>query len=137
LINTELLVQASKKSGIEVTQEDIDSEIASVKKQVGGEEVLSKRLSDVGMSEDEFRQEVSKQLMIQKYLLKNIDIDSTKATEDEINSAYKQASEVTDNIPPLSEIKDQIATKIATDKQQKLLNDLIEKLRSGASIEIL
>lgn len=137
LINTELLVQAAKESGIEVSQEEVDKEADFVKEQLGGQEALSSRLSEVGMSESEFKKEVLRQLMIQKYLLENIDIDSTKATEDEINLAYKQASSVSDNIPPLSEIKDQVASQVSIDKQQKLLEALIEKLRSNANIEIL
>lgn len=136
LINSELLTQAAKEAGIEVTQSDVDSEVALVEKQIGGKEKLLEQLKKIGMNEDAFRKEVLNQLTIQKYLLENIDVASTEATVDEIASAYKQASASTDNIPPLKDVKEQIAKQVSIEKQQKLLDSLIEKLRSKAEIKI-
>jgi parvulin-like peptidyl-prolyl isomerase len=137
LINSKLLIQAAKKSGIEIDSDTVDSEIALAEQQIGGKEALLAQLSEVGMDEDEFKEEVFNQLMIQQYLLENIDIDSTVATEEEIVLAYEKASAATENIPPLSEIKEQISGQITVGKQQKLLDALIESLRKDAEIEIL
>ncbi len=122
LINNKLLLQAASKSNIEIDSDTVDSEIALIEQQIGGEEALLAQLSEVGIDEDEFREEVLNQLILQKYLLENIDTTSITATDEEISLAYKQASATSENIPALSEIEKQIRNQVVIGKQQKLIN---------------
>jgi len=137
MIDTKLLLQTAKESGVEIDSDAVNSEITLVEQQVGGKEALLAELLKVGMDENEFKEEVLNQLMIQQYLLENIDVDLIVVTDEDIALAYEQASAVQENIPPLSEIKEQIDSQLTGEKQQELLSTLIESLRAEAKIEIL
>lgn len=136
LINTKLLLQAAIESGIKIDTDAIDSEIASIEQQIGGREALLAQLSEIGIDEDKFKKEVLNQLILRQYLSENIDLSSITATEEDISLAYKQISSTSDNVPPLSEIKEQIKKQIVLEKQQKLLNVLIESLKAKAKVKI-
>lgn len=137
IINTKLLLQAAKESGVKIDSGAVNSKITLVEQQVGGKEALLAELLKVEMDENEFREEVLNQLTIQQYLLENIDVDLIVVTDEDIALAYEQASAVQENMPPLSEIKEQINSQLVGEKQQELLSTLIESLRAKAEIEIL
>ena len=79
LINDKILLQNAKKSGIKVTAEEIQKEIKSIIDRVGSEEKFKEQLKSGGMTEEKFKDIVSKQLTIQKYILANIDMKIGRA----------------------------------------------------------
>jgi len=137
LIDNKLLSQAANKSGIEVTQEDIDAQTSLIEQQIGGRESFLKQLTELGIDEDKFKSDIKSQLIIQKYILENVDISSVSVTDDEVTSFYEKIKTTQDNVPPLSEIKQQIIDQITLEKQQELVMELIKSLRSSSNIEIL
>jgi len=136
LIGSKLLVQAASKSGIKAPVEDIDTQISLIEQQAGGREVFLARLSELETDEDKLRLDIANQIMIQEYLLENIDTDSINVTNEEISSLYEKASAVQDNMPPLSEVKEQIIEQIKFEKQQKLADELVKSLHDKADIKI-
>ena len=136
IIDGKLLIQAAKEAGVKIGEDEINTEVDSIKKQIGGEKEFSAKLSEFGITEDEFRENILNQLTIQKYLLDKLDVSSVTATEEEIKEAYKQASDVQKNLPPLTEVKGQVKDQVIKDKQQKLVDEAIKSLRSKAEIKI-
>ncbi len=137
LIDNKLLTQAVLDSGIEIDTETVGAEVALMEQQIGGREAFLAKLSEIGVSEDKFKEDITNQFMIQKYLLDNVDIDSVTVTEKEIMSLYNNITANQDNVPPLSEIKQQISSQIIQNKQQELVGSFIQSLRINADIEIL
>lgn len=136
MIGNRLLVQAASKAGIKAAEEDIDSQVSLIEQQAGGKETFLARLSELGIDESKFRTDVENQIIIQEYLLKNINPESITVTDEEISSLYEKVNSVQDNLPPLSEVKQQIAEQIKFEKQQELADNLVKSLRDKADIKI-
>ncbi len=138
LINTKLVEQGIKASGLSATQEEVDAEVASVTTQLGGEEALSTQLANNNLTMEQFLSNITNQLTIQKYLRSNIDSSSVEVTEEEIVALYEQATTAQQQeVPPLEDVRDQVEQQIRADKEQALVNAFIAELRADADIEII
>jgi parvulin-like peptidyl-prolyl isomerase len=137
LISQTLLRQAVDASGVVATQEDVDAQIEATAIQLGGEEAFNEALVAEGLSEEEFRTQISAELAVQMYLEQELSLSSITVTDEEVEAAYVQASAQSENVPPLEDVRPQIEQSIIQQKQQPLLAELIDRLRTEADIEIL
>ncbi len=136
LINNELLMGAARQSGATANEASIQSAYDELVTQVGGEEELQTRMATVGLTTDTLMGNITDRLIVDQYIESSTDIETITVTDEEIQTYLN--SIVTDGVelPPLEEIKPQIEASLLAEKQQTLVNDLIEKLRSEAKIEI-
>jgi len=141
LISNELVNQGVAKAGIKTASEEVEAQFQAILKQVGGEENLKTELAKTNITEAQLREDISKQLAIQAYLLQNIDTKSITVSDAEIaqfyadySKAQKDAGEKT--IPTLKEVSEQIKQQIINNKQQVLVINFISTLRTQAKIEI-
>ncbi len=136
LINNELLMGAARQSGVTANEASIQSAYDELVTQVGGEEELQTRMATVGLTTDTLMGNITDRLIVDQYIESSTDIETITVTDEEIQTYLN--SIVTDGVelPPLEEIKPQIEATLLAEKQQTLVNDLIEKLRSEAKIEI-
>jgi SurA N-terminal domain len=73
LVNTELLKQEAATRGIEITGEEVEARLETLKADVGGEDVLKQRMQEFNIDEKTLRRDIKNELTIQKlleYLLK-------------------------------------------------------------------
>ncbi len=141
IINNELLSQAIIKAGIKPSSEEVEKEFQNILKQAGGVKELNTELVKNNLTEAKLRENISKQLAIQTYLLQNIDTKLITASNDEIKTFYADYSKAQKNsgqktIPPLTELTVQIQQQIILNKQQLLVNNFMASLREKAKIEI-
>lgn len=68
LINRELLAEAVKKEGIEVSSEEVDVRLADLETAAGGAEGLDSRLSMMGVTRDEMRKEIELGVAIERLM---------------------------------------------------------------------
>lgn len=85
LIIREVLIQSS--STYEITDEEIDTQIASYKNQFNSDEEFENALTSQGFEVDSFRDVVAQDMKIQKYIDDNVKKE-TDATEKEILAFY-------------------------------------------------
>ena len=135
LINSELVSQGITKDKIAVTADEIETQFQNILKQAGGAEQLKAQIAKINLTEVELRQNIAKQLNIQKYLLKNVDISSATTTEAEIKKFYDDNTKSLKNPPSLKDVSDQIRQQIIANKQQLLVNAFLSALRAGAEIK--
>lgn len=140
LISNELVNQGVAKAGIKVTPEEVETQFQAILKQAGGAEGLAKELTKSNLTEAQLRENISKQLAVQAYLLQNIDVKSITVSDDEIaqfytdySKAQKDAGEKT--IPALKELSEQIKQQIIANKQQALIVNFVATLRAAAKVE--
>ncbi len=136
LINDEILLQNAKKAGLKITPEEIDKEIKDIISRVGSEEKFKAQLKSENIKEEEFRDIVAKQFLIQKYILANVDINSISVTDEEVSKFYEQISAAQKGVPPLEEIRSQVENDILANKQRQMVSDFIDSLRKSAKINI-
>lgn len=137
LIAQMLLVQAVKKAGIVASSTQVEAQIQAAKTQLGTQAAYEQALAAQGMTEASLRAQISADLAIQEYLSQTLNLSAITATDAEIQTAYKQASEQQTDVPPLSQVRDQVQKFVIQQKQQQLINAQIQKLRSEGDIKIL
>ncbi len=136
LVNDKLLLQNAKKSGVTVTQEEVQKEMDAIEQRVGGAENLKTQILQEGTTKEKLTKDIENQIFVQKYLLANVDFASPAATEEEIKAFYDNASKGQEGVPDLESVSVQIKNQIIKDKQQKLISDFLQTLRESADINI-
>ncbi|MFC5450843.1 peptidyl-prolyl cis-trans isomerase [Paenibacillus aestuarii] len=85
LISDELINQEAKKANITVTDEDMNNELASVKKSFGSESEFQQTLTSYGMTLDDLKKNMKSQVLLKKILSPQVNI-----TDDQIKQYYDQ-----------------------------------------------
>ncbi|MDC1205573.1 SurA N-terminal domain-containing protein [Candidatus Pacebacteria bacterium] len=138
IVNTELIVQTAKSSGIVVAQEDIEAEFAILVENIGGQEIADQRLAELNLTVEEFKLNLSDDILIRQYLESTKDASVLAVSEEEILAFYTEASAgQTEEVPALDEVRAQIEEQLKFQKQQNELLSLLEVLRAQADIEFL
>lgn len=135
LIDTKLLFQEAKKAGIVLDDKAADKEIQLIIDQVGDEKTFKEQLSKAGITEEQFKNDITKKLIIQKYITQNVDLKSIKVTNKEISDFYEQISAGQEGVPPLKVIRSQISSQLLSNKQQQAIAAFVKTLRETAKIE--
>lgn len=137
LINTELLLQNAKNSGVSVTAETVTTEYEGIVSRFGGEEALNAQLASLSLSKEDLQRDLEKQLLISAYVEKNVNLASFTVTDAEVQEFYDSLTGSGTELPPLEEVSAQIKTQIQSQKQQAAVSAFIEGLKANASIEVL
>ena len=137
LIGQELVRQAIAAQGIAPTQEDVDAQLESLRSQFDSEDAFTAALTANGTTLDDLRAQITNDLSARLYISQSTDIDSVKATDEEIQAAYENAIRGVENPPTLEDSRAQVEAFVIQQKQQQLVNDLIQKLRDSANVEVL
>lgn len=141
LISNELVAQGIKAAGIKAAPEEIEKQFQAILAQTGGADKLKEELVKANITEAKLRENIAKQLEIQAYLLKNIDVAGITVTDAEVAqfyADYSKAQKATDAkavIPALKDLSEQIKQQINSNKQQTLIVNFIATLRAAAKIE--
>ncbi len=140
LIGNELINQGVTRAGIRATPAEVETQFQAILK-AGGAEALATELTKNNLTEAQFRENISKQLTVQTYLLQNIDVKSITVSDAEIaqfyadySKAQKAAGQKT--VPALKELSEQIKQQITANKQQTLIANFVASLRAAAKVEI-
>jgi hypothetical protein len=141
LVNNELLSQVVSTAGIKSNPEDVEKQFQLLVTQTGGADKFKDELAKNNLTEAQLRENISKQLAIQAYLLQNIDVSSIKVTEDEIEKFYADFSKSQKDsgqktVPALKDVSEQIKQQLVSNKQQALVSAYIDGLQKKAKIEV-
>lgn len=144
LVSTELLAQEAESRGIEVSDEDVDTELEDVaaQNQLGSAEELLAAVEAQGVSEDQARSQVETQLMVEQ--LAADEDGSIEPTEKELRTLYAQvkkqaaqAGEGAQQIPPFAQARTQLVEQATSQKVGEVAGALVEDLRKDAEITII
>jgi hypothetical protein len=141
LISNELLIQGAQSAGIKTTPAEVEKQFQTILTQAGGAEGLKTALAQNNLTEAQLRENISKQLTIQTYLLANIDTKSITASDAEIAQFYADYSKAqttassTVKVPALEDLSDPIKQQIISNKEQALIANFVASLRAKAKIE--
>lgn len=88
LINQEVLYQQSAKEGIDVSESEIEEQVATIEAEYGGPDELNDALENQGVSRQELRTSIVQSIAVQK-LLQNQLGDSIQVSDAEIERFYE------------------------------------------------
>ncbi len=135
LVGQTLLMQATNASGVTASQEEIDTQLQSIKTQVG-EDTFVQTLSAEGLTEGDLRTQIEEGLRVQAYLEQKLKLSEIVASDEEVNTTYADAVAAGAEVPPLEEIREEVKATVVQQKQQELIISHIEELKSYADIMI-
>ena len=133
-ISNELVTQGAKKSGLVITPDEVEKQLQTIVTQAGGADKFAAQLAASNLTEAQLRDNISKQLMVQKYLQQNVDVGSVSVSDAEIAKFYADNSKGQKNVPSLKTVSAQIKQQIMLDKEQALIAAFVDMLRSKAQI---
>ncbi len=136
MISQVLLAQEAEKSEIVVSEEEISLELDSIRNQFPDIAEYEQALLTEGINEESLKTQISRNLIIQKFIDQELEIDNIEVTDEDAQTLYDQASSMQENFPPLVDIREQIDQTIIRQKQQDLINSYIEELKKDANIEV-
>lgn len=135
LIGMELLVQEAVKEGYTVSDEEINTEFDSVKSNYEDENKFNEVLEYNHLTEESFRQMISEELLIDKYI--DGVIGEAEITEEEIREQYDYFKGIDSEIGEYDEIKDEIRDMIKLQRKEEATWELVGQLKEKSEITIL
>lgn len=136
LINGELLRQAAVAAGMTASAEDIEKRFNEIRDGIGGADQLALRLAEFGVTEESLRRDIENEILIQGLFDTEVGVKDIVVSDEEINAFYQKIAAEAKDLPKLEEVRPQIEANIRQGKEQQLINEYIEKLRTDAKVEI-
>ncbi len=136
MVGQELILQAANEKGYEASEKQVDEELASLKEQYADEKKFKAALDESGMSLDELKKEIAKNVQYTSYVEKEIKVE--EVTEEEMKQYYEQAKEKgsAEEMPAFEKVKPQIKKGLESEKKKKETQQHIDKLKEDAKIKI-
>ncbi len=135
MVSNELVNQGIKAAGIVATQAEVDAQYQALVTQLGGADKLKAEMDKAGLTDAKLRENITRQVAVQKYLLANINVASIAVTDAEIKKFYDDNSKGQTGVPPLKDLSAQIKNQLTQQKQQILISAFIDTLKAKAQIE--
>jgi hypothetical protein len=135
VIGQHLVFQDAEEKGYKVSEEELTEELDKIKGQYENDEAYQEALKSSNLSEDKFKEQLTNQLIMDKYIEK--EIGEMEVSEEEINSYYEDYKEVAkDKAEPLEDIKDVIKNELESQKQGNELNKIVQELKKESDVKI-
>lgn len=135
LIKRELYYQEGKKTGIRINRTEINEGLETIKKRFKSKKEYKEALRQAGISEDDLKRDIERNLVIQKFYQKEV-IEKSKISDEYLKDYYEKNKK--DFLRPESAHIRHILIKIeptanATEKEEKkkLALEVLEKARQG------
>ena len=146
LVDTELLSQEADSRGLEVTDDDVDAELSSLaeQNQLGSADELLAALEKQGTTEEQVRDQVETQVMVEK--LVDDETGPVKTSDKQLRAIYQRAKEQQQQlaeqggqqqeIPSYADVKPQLEEQAASQRVGTVAQKLVDALRKDADITI-
>jgi len=136
MVNTKLLVQAARDSGASASESAIDEQLAQLESQFGSAEALQARVDELGLTQEELREDVSEQLLVDDFLQETDEFSSVSVSDEDVQAFYENLQGQLEDAPPLSEITEDIRAQLEAQAEQAASGDVVDRLREDAEIDI-
>jgi len=136
LVNFELLYQNAVNAGYNVSEAEVETAYQAVLADMGSQEVLELTLKDRDMTTDDLLENINRQLIIDAYIKASTEVENVSISDEEVAEYYGQISVTSTDIPPLENIALDLKTQLFQEKQQQVVTDFIQVLRTDATIEV-
>jgi FKBP-type peptidyl-prolyl cis-trans isomerase (trigger factor) len=136
IINETLVLADAEDRGIAVTESEVDAQYTTVRGRFATDEEFQAELSKNNFTEATLRENVRRELTLQKYVSEIATDMSLEVTEEEVAAFYKTLEGQTENVPPLAELKTDIENQLRNQKLATAVDELVNQLRANAEIVI-
>jgi len=141
LISQNVMLQEAENQGIDVSDEDVEENIANLTEQFGGEEGLEEAMEAEGLDDESLRAFLRDNLMIENLFSQNLNLNDIEVTGEEKEAYYAQLEESWEEQGqervPFEEVEEQITQQLQQQKQQEMQMEYLEELTEDSEIERL
>jgi foldase protein PrsA len=130
LIDQKLIQQEAKKQNVSVSDSEVDSELGTIKQQLGSQQDFAQALQRANLTEPQLRDQIRTQKLAQKMGAKDVSVSDDDA------QAYYNQNKAQFGSQTFDQAKDQIKTQLLQQKQAEAIQTWIANLRSHAKIVI-
>lgn len=143
LVDTELLAQEAESRGIEISDQDVDDELAALAEQNGmkSAEELLKAVEAQGLTEDQARSQIETQVLIEQLVAD--ETGPIEPTDKELRALYEQARKQQEQsgqsgqeFPTFEKVRSQLVEQAKAQESGKVAETLVTDLREDAEITI-
>lgn len=148
MVGSELLMQRAEKTGIKATDAQMDKALtAAAKSNSMDKKKFLAELKKQGMDRKTVDEQLKKQVEVEGVLKK--ELGTFKASEKETKAAYKKAKDAqaqqgksdksgkdAQKMPAYKDVKPQLEKQIASEKENKATQTLVEKLRKEGDVKV-
>src|SRR5699024_4660292 len=131
LVEQELLEQDAQEKGVEVSEEEIESEFETIKSE--DEDRFKDFLDEYHFTEESVKLQLSFAMLYDKYI--ETEFPDIEVTEEELEETYNELKEQNEELADLEEIEDLLRTELTQQKEAEKMQERIEDLKGKADIE--
>src|SRR5699024_1598010 len=106
LVERELLKQDAEEKGVEISEEEIDSEIEEIKQE--DDEQFKSFLDEYHFTESSFKMQLAFEMLYDRYVAEEL-LD-TDVSEKELEGFYQEIKDENENIVELEDVEDMLKT---------------------------
>lgn len=137
LINMQLILNVAKSSNVNISDEQVDTELSNLVTQMGGEETFEQQLSLVGMTRDELRVSMRNDLTARAVINANTDVENVTVSDDDVRNMYDEQVAGQEGAPEFEQVSEMIRDQLSQQQSGVIVSAYLEELRGKASIEVL
>ncbi|WP_153396252.1 SurA N-terminal domain-containing protein [Ornithinicoccus halotolerans] len=147
LVDNELLVQEAESGDYDAGAKQVDQtldELAASNGMGSADQLLTALKEQQGMSEEQVREEVRKQVLVEALIADRGNVE--KPTEEELKAMYDKIAEQQGGdggqggseggLPPFKDVKPQLEQQVQAEKENEAVQALVAELRQEADITV-
>lgn len=136
IINEMIVLADAEAKGVTVTDTEVDAQYGQIRSRFETEEQFTEELNKNSFTAETLRDNVRRELIIQKYVAQIESASTLSVTDDEVNNFYSQLQGQSENLPPLAELKAEIEAQLKNQKLAAAVQQVVQDLRSKANVEV-
>ena len=137
MIGGRVFLLAARGKGFTAADTEVQSELGRLISQFENPEAFQLQLSAVGITEARLREDLAKQLTVNKYYRQLVTENDVTITDEEIKAVYDTEVAPQEGAPTLEEISPQIKAQLEQQEMQGIIAQIITELRETMNIEVL
>lgn len=135
VIGNAVLLQDAKDKGHEADDAVVEERMEELKANFEDEEAMNEALAETGFTLEEMEEQLREQLVYESYMEE--EIDSPEVTDEEVQAAYDQFVESSEEeAPAFEEMEPTIRQSLQEQKDQEATFARVEELREEAEVEV-
>ena len=136
MVNSVLLAQDAEAQEFQPKKEEVEAQYTILVGQVGGEEKLNIALKNVGITDEQLRQDMTSQMMLERYFDFIKEKNEIIVTDEEIKDFYEEHVVPQNQNVELTAVEPRIRQALEQQKLNEPLLEIIQNLRKEADIII-
>ncbi len=137
MLNNILIFQDAESQGINISKEEVDSQLSAIAGQLGGREKLDQALEKTGIKAEDLRKDLERQNIIERYFNFVKEKNEISVSQEEVKGFYdKQVAPQKPDLE-LKAVEPQIRQRLEQEKLSRPIAEILQNLYKEAEIKIL